>query len=366
MLIKKSWAVFVPVTVLCIALKAMQLSLSKGGAFYIFNEKNIPVFILILFAVLFLSTLLLNVLDKKTPPEYSTGRNLPAGISAMLLALVLAADGAFRFTNAFNVKIAFSELILAISSILAGVVFVAIGLGNVTGTNKSRGISVLVLAPTAWSCVKLVSTFMAYTKVSVASTDMHDLVFIIFATLFLFNHALIFTWVLGKNPVKSCYLYGLTAIAICFTYVTQAVFEVQKSGSFKISQNYDSIEFLLLSVFMLSFLVELSRNTVQSRISEYENDDDDGSFSDDKYDDFIRNYPKEKSKEKASLAFLDSVEERQAEPEYAESDLENYEHEEPLNTSDRTEPATDTGNENSTDSSISADSLLKKIDELLE
>ncbi len=259
---KLSWIAFVPLSVAALAIKIIQLLFTQaGGEFYGFNSLMLSYLAIacavlaLLFAVIFCLT------DRKIAPVYVIKRNIVCGVFGLLLAVSLASEGANRaFVMMRSMSAGFFEIADIVLTLLCAIVFVVLGLNHFVGNGGVKGLAVFYLVPALWSVLRLVKCFMQFTTVSIAVTDVTILACYIFATLFLFNYAMIIALMKGKAPVKTAFIYGFPAVIVLISY---AVYELASkymyySASFNIFDNLESVELLLLGLYVFAFVVEMS------------------------------------------------------------------------------------------------------------
>ncbi len=259
---KLSWIAFVPFTLAAIAIKIIQIFfMGEDGTFYGFSNLTLSYLAIgcavavLLFAVIFC------LCDRKTAPVYLINRNIICGSFGILLAVCMACEAANRaFFAMRTMSIDKFEIVDIVMTVLCAVVFVVLGLNHFVGNGGVKGLAVFYLVPALWSAFRLVNCFLAFTTVSIAVSDVTILACYILTTLFLFNYAMVIALMKGKSPVKSVFIYGLPAVTILLSY---SVYELSSAvvfldRSFDIFSNLQSVELLLLAIYILSFILELS------------------------------------------------------------------------------------------------------------
>ena len=259
---KLSFITFIPFTLLAVAARVASLFfLDENGLFMGLNAFTLSyvsiacALFVLLFAVIFC------LVDKKTASVYEIKRNIPASIFGILLAVLLACDGANRaFVAIRSATFSFLEITEISLTVLCAVVFVVLGLNHFVGNGGVKGISVFYLVPALWSAFRLVVCFLDFTTVSVMVSDVSILACYIFSTLFLFNYAMIIALMKGKSPVRSALIYGMPAVTMLMSY---SVYEISKTfrygvSSFTLFDSLPVFEFALLALYILSFIIEMS------------------------------------------------------------------------------------------------------------
>lgn len=257
---KLSWIPFIPIVFAAVFLRVYQVLFVDSGVDKGFLDSG--VISLIFVGNIILLVILLAVLcaaDKKTSPEYRTGRNIFAGIFGMLAGVLLLTDAFMLFKGIGESGNALVAVINGVFTVLGGVMIFVIGLSSLTGKNLAKKVPFLMLFPTIWSAARLIITFLSYTTVSVNAIDMSDLVYMVFTTLFLYNASMVYIGLKSKNPVKACFLYGLPAAAVVFAYTAAWASSTIHSGqSVYFLSNIKIFEYVALALFIIFFLVELT------------------------------------------------------------------------------------------------------------
>ncbi len=259
---KLSWIAFVPFSLAAIAIKIIQLFfLGPDGTFYGFNSLMLSYLAIACAVVVMLFAVIFCLVDRKTAPVYAINRNVACGIFGVLLAICMACEGANRaFLMLRSMTGDVFDIIDIVFTVLCAIVFVVLALNHFVGNGGVKGLSVFYLVPALWSAFRLVNCFLSFTTVSIAVTDVTILACYVFTTLFLFNYAMIVSLIKGKSPVKSAFIYGLPAVTLLLSY---SVYElasslVIKSVTFNLFTNLHSFEMLLMALYILSFVIELS------------------------------------------------------------------------------------------------------------
>ena len=269
---KLSWITFVPFTLAAIGIKIIQLFfLEPGSTFFGFNSLMLSYLSIACAVLTMLFAVIFCAFDKKTAQVYVINKNFIAGISGLLLAVTMACEGANRAFYAFRSMGAdFFEITDILLTIVSAIVFVVLGLNHFVGNGGVKGLAVFYLIPAIWSAFRLVKSFLSFTTVSIAVTDVSILACYIFTTMFLFNYAMIVALMKGKSPVRAAFIYGLPAVTMLLSYGTYMLVEsyYYRNSAFNLFSDLPSIELLLLGVYILAFVVEMSSNV--KRVDEIE------------------------------------------------------------------------------------------------
>ena len=254
---------FIPVALAMIGLKLMGLlGLDSDGLFMGMNKMNIAYVVIGLTLALFLICVIINIFDRKTAPVYEVSKNPIAGIFAVLSGIVVLGTSFIKVVNStFDSEYYIMMVICALLAIPAAIALILMCKVHFTGKSTVSGVATLYIFPALWGCAELVSEFLAATKVSISSNDMTPLFCYIFLTLYFFSHSMIVSRIKGRNPVKACFIYGLpfAAISLAFGIYTVCTALVENMD---MQQILLGAQFVVLGLYALSFLVEMSFGTM--------------------------------------------------------------------------------------------------------
>ena len=260
MKIKASWLFFVPIFVVSVALSVYQvLFVNNGLSAGFFDGSLTSVIFLCAIAFLFVIIAVLFIRDKETNGNYIISKNTIAGTALVISGALVLCQGVLSVTVLDKAN--FATITGALISLLAGYTMCRMGIGSVTGNNIMHKSKFLILCPSIWGAYEMVSVFMGYAKESVHAVNMLDLVCLVFLSLFLLNACVIYANIFSNSAVKSCFLFGMTAITVVFSYASSSIAsEIVTTGTFNIINNIDLLSYIALSVFALFFIAELSGN----------------------------------------------------------------------------------------------------------
>lgn len=258
---KLSWIPFIPVVFAAVFLRIYQVLFIDSGVDKGFLDSGLVSIIFVgSIVALFVILAIFCFADKKTAPEYDIGRNIFAGFFAILTGALLLTDAVLLVMQMISAGL-FDWIsgIDVLLSLAGGAMIFVMGISSLTGYNRAKHMPFLMLLPTVWCCGRLVLTFASYTAISPAAKDMSDLVYMVFATLFLFNVSMVYIKLKGKNPVKACFLYGLPAVVVIFAYAGALFASLIQSGQgVDFFANIRVFEFLSFALYILFFLLELT------------------------------------------------------------------------------------------------------------
>lgn len=253
---KFSWIAFVPFTIAAVFFKLAQFVLPDGSILGL-NDAALDYLTIGCAGVVFVAALILCMADRKISQYYQPHRNIPAGIIGLILALVCAADGANRiYLILSSGKIDALDIIEAILLLLASIVFIVYGLTHSFVNRDSKNFALFNVMPALLCAIRLVRCFVGFTTISIRTADVTLLFCYVFATMFFFNLAVTISLTEAKHAVKSCFIFGFPAVTMLLAYGIHGM-----ATSFNTSDlfaNATMIELLLMGLYVLCFLIELS------------------------------------------------------------------------------------------------------------
>lgn len=264
---KLMWIPFIPLFAGGVLLRVYQALFDpKGADVGLMSGGAITLGFAAIVIVTFLTLAVMSALDRKTSAYYAIKKNAPAGVFAIIAGAFLFADAVTSVMHGMDLSI----IADAIMSVVGGISIIVMGISSFSGKNKAKDMSALMLLPSLWCFTRVFLTFLSDTTISSESRDMTDLVYMVLMTLFLFNCSMVYINLKGRHAVKACFIYGLPAILVSTAYTLAHTISQLKSGSFSFIDNVRTYEFFVLSLFALSFLIELSRGALERSDKEYE------------------------------------------------------------------------------------------------
>lgn len=253
---KLSWIPFVPLALLACFLKVGQGVLPEGTVLGLSNLVLEYLYLGCVALILILS-FIFTLVDKKIAPYYLPHRNYPAGILGLLLAILLAADGANSLFRSFSSgTVNALSIIGAVLALLSAIVFIVLGLNHTFHKKEGKQFSLLNVIPAVFFGIRMIICFVAFTTVSIRLADVSSLICYILATMFFFNYALMLSLTKAKRAVKNCFVFGLSAVAVMIPYgIYHLAFDFNGEN---IMENAQPLEILLLGLYILCVLIEIS------------------------------------------------------------------------------------------------------------
>ena len=256
MISKRSWILFIPLTLAAVFLKLAQTILPDNSILGL-SDLKLDYAVVGCVALIFVFSLIMCLCDRKISKYYLPHRNIPAGIIGILCALVMAADGADSVYGVISAdKIDILAMIEAILLIFAAVVFVVMGLNHSFVNKSKKTFGLLYIAPALLCAVRLIRCFVEFTTISMYTADVVRLFCYIFATMFFFNYAVALSLTEAKNAVKSCFIYGFPAAAAMIAYSAGNLYA--NFDTENIMHNAHYVEIALMGLYILAFVIELT------------------------------------------------------------------------------------------------------------
>ena len=253
---KLSWIPFVPLFLAAGFLKLAQGFMPDGSILGL-SALQLDYCYIGACVLIFLFTLLFVLLDKKIAQYYLPHKNFPAGLTGILLSLLLAADGSFTIFQVFSSgNISVLEFLGAVLSLLSAVVFIVLGLNHSFRYKEGKNFTLLNVIPAILCGVRMILCFVQFTTISIRLADVSSLICYVFATLFFFNYAVVLSLIKSKNALKSCFVFGLPAVAALIPYgVYHLAFQFDSE---LILKNAQPLEMLLFGLYILFVLIEMT------------------------------------------------------------------------------------------------------------
>lgn len=152
------------------------------------------------------------IAQRKTKVTVNPEKNIFAGVFGFLASVAVLGSGVIAMLSLGAQTNRLENVITCICGICGGIVMLYESCISITGHNGLKNAPLLALALPIWACGRLVVLFMDYSKVSIHSTEMYDVVSTSLLCLFLYYQAMLFAEINTAKAFKRSMVYGC-----CFT-----------------------------------------------------------------------------------------------------------------------------------------------------
>jgi len=265
MKVKLSWIPFILFTPVLVGL-ALYTSIFPDAEqlFMGFGVSILPYAIAGVTLVMFLFCLLFKAIDRKTADYYVIKRNIPAGLFGLITAATIAAEGGISLLEAKSSgDISAYAVVYVVFTLLSALAIVIMSLMHLTKTTSSKGLSVYLLMPAIWSAIKLVNVFVNNAEISLANTDVLQLLTLIAVTLYFFFYAQLISAIRSRGTLKNTIVMGLISVSLLIASCAVPVYDIVVSGVIpEIFSLVPTIQNIALFFYIFSFVAELDRKSV--------------------------------------------------------------------------------------------------------
>lgn len=266
MKVKLSWIPFILFTPVLVGL-ALYTSIFPDAEqlFMGFGVSILPYAIAGVTLVMFLFCLLFKAIDRKTADYYVIKRNIPAGLFGLITAATIAAEGGISLLEAKSSgDISAYAVVYVVFTLLSALAIVIMSLMHLTKTTSSKGLSVYLLMPAIWSAIKLVNVFVNNAEISLANTDVLQLLTLIAVTLYFFFYAQLISAIRSKGTLKNTIVMGLISVSLLIASCAVPVYDIVVSGVIpEIFSLVPTIQNIALFFYIFSFAAELSSQALR-------------------------------------------------------------------------------------------------------
>lgn len=281
MKIKHTWWVFIPA--LIIAVLCSYLSYGQDGAFGYIS--------LIACLVYMAAAFVISRSDKSSVPNSKFEINIIGGLSLILLGTLMFIDFFKTIKTVNDENLGYFYIINAVFLLLTAVIFVVLGLESIV-PQIGRGLKkypLIMLVPSAYMITNLIIKFLNYTTSAVAGSEMLDLVYISLLMLFLFYYIVLYVGFDSPGTVNYMFIFGLGAVVLCAAYNFSYFYGLHKTGqSMGLNENIRTYEDLLLCVYIVAYLFEMTRHMYEDELPAEEPEE--MSEEDKRYEKIIEEY----------------------------------------------------------------------------
>lgn len=266
MKVKLSWIPFIIFTPVLVGL-ALYTSIFPDAEqlFMGFGVSILPYAIAGVTIVMFLFCLLFKAIDRKTADYYVIKRNIPAGLFGLITAATIAAEGGISLLQAKSSgELSAYAVVYVAFTLLSALAIVIMSLMHLTRTTSSKGLSVYLLMPAIWSAIKLVNVFVNNAEISLANTNVLQLLTLIAVTLYFFFYAQLISAIRSKGTLKNTIVMGLISVSLLIASSAVPVYDIVVSGV--IPEIYSLVPLaqnIALILYIFSFMAELTSQALR-------------------------------------------------------------------------------------------------------
>lgn len=215
--------------------------------------------------VMFLFCLLFKAIDRKTADYYVIKRNIPAGLFGLVTAASIAAEGGLSLlAGKTSGNLSAYTIVYVVFTLLAALAIVIMSLMHLTRTTSSKGLSVYLLMPSIWSAVKLVNVFVNNAEISLANTDVLQLLTLIALTLYLFFYAQLVSAIKSKGTLKNTIVMGLMSVSLLIASCAVPIYNMVVTGFVPdVNSLVPIIQNIAFVLYIFSFVAETSSQALR-------------------------------------------------------------------------------------------------------
>lgn len=266
MKIKYNWIVLAIAALASLSLGVWQSVVAAEGGEFFLSKSTYAIIIFGITVFAFIVGAVLTVLDRETPKTYNIGKNFFAGFFGLLVSVCYISYGLIGFTELSGQGNVLFFVIVRLMEIFGGAVFLMEAISSFTGRNLLKRRPILTIAVPIMFAFRLIELFFEYTRISVQSSEMFDIVAVAFACMFMYYHAVMFAR-LKKSCVKSLYLFSAPMICVCLASGIDIVVKAVLLREFTISNTIIAVSDILLCFYAVSILAELTRKAGKQYLS---------------------------------------------------------------------------------------------------
>lgn len=260
MKIKYNWIVLIITAVASLGLGVWRSIVINGGGEFFLDKSIYSIVIFGLIILGFIVGAVLTIIDRETPQNYDIEKNFFAGFFGLLISICYITHGILGFMNIADIPEDNNVIFYIITNlfeILAGGVFIMESVSSLVGRNLLKTKPLLTIVVPIMFAIRLINKFFVYTKISVQSSEMFDIVAIAITALFIYYHAVMFAG-LKKSCVKSLFLFGVPMICASFASGADIAVSAILADEFSINDMIMTVSDMLMCLYAVSLLAEIT------------------------------------------------------------------------------------------------------------
>lgn len=260
----------------------------NGIGFFVNSEICSAIFVISIVLVWLIGVILL-IADHKVDVELTPPKSKVTGFFGFISAVSMLGTGVLSIFSLGSSDFFMLSLIFCLMSLAGGGIMLYESCISFTGHNGMNKIPLAGLLVPAWACLRLISLFFEYSKVSIHATEMFDVISVAFLVLFLFYQAMFFAEIGPRAAVRRSTLYGICYI-MCGLITTVDIMVKMFSPTPDtagidtlvveptIGRIVNCVGDLSFVLYAASFIISNARNAVIERFEPDEYEDDDPEF----------------------------------------------------------------------------------------
>ena len=226
MKLKKFWIPTLLLGIIGGSAKLCDTLLNNGEKkFFLSSEICNYVFIGTIVLLLLIGYIML-IASRKEQARVQIEKNIPAGLFGFLASVAVLGSGVIAMLSLGAQTNRTENLITCILGICGGVVMLYESCISITGHNGLTKAPILSLALPIWACGKLIVLFIDYSKVSIHSTEMYDVVSTSFLCMFLYYQAMLFAEINTAKAFRRSVVYGCCFIMCGLVTTTDIIIKM--------------------------------------------------------------------------------------------------------------------------------------------
>lgn len=292
MKLKKFWIPTLLLGIIGAAAKLGDTFFSRGNSKFILGHDACNGIFIASIILMLLTGWVMLIAVRKAKVTAQPTKNIPAGFLGFIASVAVLGGGVISMLSIGAETNRTENLISCICGICGGIVMLYCACISITGHNGLKKAPVLALALPIWACGRLIVLFINYSKVSIHSTEMYDVISTAFLCLFLFYHAMFFAEIDSTKSYKRSIIYGMCFV-MCGLITTTDIIIKMFFPAAAANSNIDTLvieptlsRFLLCTadasfcLYAIFFIAGMIKNAVvndPSEDDEYDEDEDETS-----------------------------------------------------------------------------------------
>ena len=268
MKLKSTWIPFVLAFVAVLGLKIYQF-ITLGDATIRVQWSNIDMISMGIVVVAAVIIIIMSIFSKDSPKVFVVSKDFFTGTIAILTGLMVIWSSINELIIYLSYQRDIMYLSLSILGILAGLIFILLGVCSFKGKDLFQKCRLLTLLPSAWVLVRILNLFFKYNSIPTNLSHVATSFAEIFLVFFLFYQARLFAGLFTQNTFKKVFYFGFSTILFITLYATNDLLTVIDTGrKISIVNLIYIITDLVIAFYVLCFVSGLKLGKNLENISE--------------------------------------------------------------------------------------------------